>query len=565
MKRVLISCHFRGITTRTRILTNSTTNNHNINNKMKTAPIITMMTATACYGGCNAFYYSTTAFTTTISSSQQHHPRRQLPWRIRHAQNHLWWLSSPSSASPALSRSSTSALWFSSKSTSSHKSKKAAKRKKKNTKKNLLDEKDDNNELTPEEAIFLTTSTTTEEEDATLSSPFATSYHAPVMWKECINGLLGCVRAQQRKQQQEEDDDNDGLIFLDGTLGGGGHSESLLEQLHSGDIVIGCDVDPQAITTASQRLSKYMQNDPNLPAFIPIQSNFAQLTQVILSSSTTNYPKRDNDNDDKIEKSNNIIPLKWNSIDGILLDLGVSSYQIDTPERGFAFMKDGPLDMRMGAAANDNINKSSSQLGLTAADLCNELDENELSKVFKQYGDEPRSRIIAQSIIEHRPLTTTQDLYNAVAAVTPAFNKQSKRKGRTATLARIFQSLRIVVNHEDHVLEQVLEETCPTLLREGGRLVVLSYHSMEDRKVKRLMRDGTTHKVYNTGQDRDIFGKYIGPPRPFKPIGKFQKASDEEVAINPRARSATLRIAERLVVVNDNEEEEEENKDKDSF
>jgi 16S rRNA (cytosine1402-N4)-methyltransferase len=196
-------------------------------------------------------------------------------------------------------------------------------------------------------------------------------------------------------------------------------------------------------------------------------------------------------------------------------------------------MQDGPLDMRMGTETAG---------GLTAADLCNELDARELQRIFTVFGDEPRAKTIANSIVQHRPLTTTQDLVDAIASVTPTFAK-NKRKGKTATCARVFQSLRIVVNQEDRVLQRVLADACPTLIRPGGRLVVLSYHSMEDRAAKRIMRDGTLKKPK---VDKDMYGNIMGPPKPFQPVGKRQTATDDEVAANPRARSASLRIAEKL-------------------
>ena len=241
------------------------------------------------------------------------------------------------------------------------------------------------------------------------------------------------------------------------------------------------------------------------------------------------------------------------TIDGILLDLGVSSYQIDTAERGFAFMKDGPLDMRMtGGNADlgdaDTRSVSGGRTGLTAADICNEFDQNELQRILSVYGDEPRAKTIAKTIVNHRPLHTTGELVEAVSSVTPRFAKKSKRMGRTATLARVFQSLRIVVNNEDGVLDKALSEMCPSLLRPGGRLVVLSYHSMEDRATKRIMRDGTLVKT-RRHDEKDIYGNYIGPPKPFKPVGKRRKATKEETESNPRARSATLRVAERQLSV----------------
>ena len=169
----------------------------------------------------------------------------------------------------------------------------------------------------------------------------------------------------------------------------------------------------------------------------------------------------------------------------------------------------------------------------------------EIQRILKWYGDEPRARAIAQSIADHRPLYTTNDLVQAVSAVTPQFVKKSRRMGRTATLARVFQSLRIVVNDESVALERALLEMAPKLLRPGGRLVVLSYHSMEDRATKRAMRDGTLSRQKMGVVEKDIYGNNIGTPKPFKPLGKAQKASETEVALNPRSRSATLRIAER--------------------
>lgn len=346
------------------------------------------------------------------------------------------------------------------------------------------------------------------------------------MWSECITALLGGERAREST--------NDGpLIFVDGTLGGGGHSAALLERLRPGDILLGCDVDPSALQTASDRLKGYVNHDgTEKPHFIQVQCNFGDLTKALpqVLHPVTNTPILQI-GDDASVRSTSGAP----GVDGMLLDLGVSSHQIDTPERGFAFMKNGPLDMRMGAEAAG---------GITAADLCNELDARELQRIFTVYGDEPRARTIAAAIVQHRPLSTTQNLVDAIGSVTPAFAK-NKRKGRIATCARIFQSLRIVVNQEDRVLDRVLREACPTLIRPGGRLVVLSYHSMEDRATKRIMRDGTLQKPK---VEKDMYGNIVGPPKPFKPVGKRQTATDDEVAANPRARSASLRIAEKLPI-----------------
>lgn len=457
------------------------------------------------------------------------------------------------------------------------------------------------------------------------SSAFATSYHTPVMWKECVEALLateptGLLRRQHQQQQHPEsynnprpslddddsingcentstsrtttmtmvamDDDATGAIvrqaeplsfssstallprsrvFIDGTLGGGGHSQALLEALHPGDVVFGCDVDPEALTVATERLSKYTaentattphsscySNIRNGPWFVPVQSNFADLTAGLLWDHWRNLRSTTNETAAGQEENALKLLLRTNAddggasgfaVDGILLDLGVSSYQIDTAERGFAFMKDGPLDMRMNGQRTGSV---------TAANLCNELDVFELKRIFSVYGDEPRARAIAESIVRERPLATTADLQAAVAAVTPQFARKGRRMGRMATMARVFQSLRIVVNQEDVVLERALTQMAPGLLKPGGRLVVLSYHSIEDRATKRVMRDGTVSKreANRNNEQKDMYGNYVGTPKPFQVVGKPRKATDEEVALNPRARSATLRIAERVLPPN---------------
>ncbi|KAL7578400.1 hypothetical protein ACA910_012797 [Epithemia clementina (nom. ined.)] len=346
---------------------------------------------------------------------------------------------------------------------------------------------------------------------------YETTYHAPVMWKECVSALLESNRFKSRVSGEGH---SDPVVFVDGTLGGGGHSSALLEHLSAGDVVIGCDMDSAALNAASDRLSEYLGSQhEKLPLFVPVRSNFCELASVLptLQNPLTNSP----------------ILGSEGLVDGILLDLGVSSYQINTADRGFAFMKDGPLDMRMSDEARFN-----------AADICNEFDVNELASIFKEYGDEPRARAIAQSIVKQRPLRTTSDLVRAVAAVTPEFNKKSRRMGRTATLARVFQSIRIVVNEEDKALEKALMHMSPSLLRPGGRLVVMSYHSIEDRAVKRVMRYGNISANEMT-VTKDMYGNPIGPPRPFRCLGKPTKAGEDEVARNSRARSAILRIAER--------------------
>ena len=367
------------------------------------------------------------------------------------------------------------------------------------------------------ERLFSTDSTASEKSSSGAKGEeneedFSTDYHAPVMWKECIEALLSS------SNEGDKDDVNEPRYFVDGTLGGGGHSEALLRQCRAGDVVFGCDVDADALETASKRLQAYMTPDSQQPLFVPVRSNFCHLATVLpkVMHPVTQTP----------------ILKEVQSIHGILLDLGVSSFQIDTPERGFAFMKDGPLDMRM-----------SSDVPLNAADICNEFDVRELQRILRVYGDEPRAKALAASIVKHRPLHTTADLVEAIAQVVPQFAKKGRRQGRTATTARVFQALRIVVNQEDDVLEQALSDMAPAILRPGGRLVVISYHSLEDRMAKRVIRDGTIHKA-SVNDQRDMYGNYIGT-RPFRPAGKACKATDEEVATNSRARSATLRTGIR--------------------
>lgn len=429
------------------------------------------------------------------------------------------------------------------------------------------------------------------------------------MATECIDAMLGIglddnkgkkMRGKSKKKQRKmrkrdrklamDEDDNDSdqdlsssdtlseaadcttmpadrppMLFVDGTLGGGGHSEALLERCRPGDIVFGCDVDPSALSAASERLQLYTRPgdkdekdeiDGNLPLFVPVQSNFRDLADIlptvkhpvtgrrIMALPTTNT----NDGDEDGREDSH-----FTGVDGMLLDLGVSSHQIDNADRGFAFMKDGPLDMRMWGGSWSDVgsesvgqNAATNARGLNAADICNEFDEAEMTRILRVYGDEPRARKIASAIVDARPLATTSDLVNAVSSVVPEFAKKGRRMGRKATLARVFQSLRIVVNQEDEALVDVFEHAAPNLVRPGCRLVVLSYHSMEDRATKRVLRDGSVRGTRpGAAIERDIYGNVVGQERPWKPLGKKRKASDKEVEVNSRARSATLRIGER--------------------
>lgn len=473
-----------------------------------------------------------------------------------------------------------------------------------------------------------------EQESAPFIAEFASTYHAPVMPRECIDAMLqqgewgemlharkerwrkkrSIMEAKRRRtgyydNGQEEDEaecsederiqtkreelptspetkDNSPRLFIDGTLGGGGHSEALLQQLRAGDVLIGCDVDPEALAQASTRLRKYLTTcdyildkntnsereqprcewEKDRPIFVPVQANFRNLVAIL---SKVKHPVTENlllgdrtHGGAKVEFAS--------GVNGMLLDLGVSSHQIDTSERGFAFMKDGPLDMRM--AGNSNSQNTSI---LTAADICNEFDEPTLIEILRTYGDEPRAKRIVSAIVASRPLYSTTDLVKAIASVTPKFARQ-KRAGLTATSARVFQALRIVVNEEDGALKEVLEVVAPWALSRSGShyssqragcsdgagsdgiLAVLSYHSMEDKMAKRVIRDGkidlsgkSSHGRGVGWMERDLYGNVITEVGldsrvPFEPLAKPRKATREEVDLNSRSRSATLRVALRI-------------------
>uniref|UniRef100_A0A7S0G9L4 Uncharacterized protein n=1 Tax=Proboscia inermis TaxID=420281 RepID=A0A7S0G9L4_9STRA len=380
------------------------------------------------------------------------------------------------------------------------------------------------------------------QERQNLLQEYASSYHAPVMPFECLHSLLG---PDYMLDDQREPNTN--RIFVDATLGGGGHSLLLLSHLREGDLVIGVDVDSDALSAASARLKDYMVTaekgiDQQGPQFATLQCNFGEIHHDIprLLKELGRISEEEYDKDDSIRGKSG-----GGYVDGILMDLGVSSHQIDTPQRGFAFMENGPLDMRMGGKESHNEN------ALSAADICNEFDLYSLVDIFRKYGDEPRAKKIAESIINSRPLGTTSQLREAIAAVTPQFHKK-KRLGLTATCARVFQSLRIVVNDEEQMLRQALEDGCPQFIKQGGRLVVISYHSLEDRITKRVMKFGSlenAEKRKSGGGRRDMYGNIKSDPsteNPWKLVGKKgQKATKEEVELNSRSRSATLRVAER--------------------
>jgi 16S rRNA (cytosine1402-N4)-methyltransferase len=284
-----------------------------------------------------------------------------------------------------------------------------------------------------------------------------------------------------------------GKVIVDGTLGGGGHSEAFLA---AGARVIGLDQDPDALAYAKQRLGSA---DGRFQAF---HANFSELSQVL----------------DRLG-----IP----QIDGGFLDLGVSSWQLDTASRGFSFMKEGQLDMRMNPLAST-----------TAADIVNNASAEQLEEIFRNFGEEPAARRIAARIAIERagkPFETTLDLAHAVERVVP-------RHGRTHPATRVFQALRIAVNHELEVIPATLEQFAARLAP-GGRLGVITFHSLEDRIVKQFFKTRSAESI-----DRPEWpAPRPNPDRVFKLVkSKPVVAGDEEQHRNPRSRSAKLRIVERI-------------------
>ena len=298
-------------------------------------------------------------------------------------------------------------------------------------------------------------------------------YHNPVMLKECIEGL-----------QIQPDG-----IYVDVTFGGGGHSMVILENLREGRL-IAFDQDEDAKRQADNIQSR---------SFTFCQANFRYMKQYLKLSGVT-------------------------QVEGILADLGISSHQIDSPERGFSTRFEGPLDMRM-----DQKGK------LTAAKILNEYPEAELHKIFGMYGELKNARTAAKAVIAARtikPLATTLDLKAAMQQNTPR-GKENKY------FAQVFQALRIEVNQEMKALEDFLHQ-CGEVMKPGGRLVVMSYHSLEDRMVKNYINTG---KVFGE-LEKDFYGN---PIKPFQSINRKPiEATEEEVNENKRARSAKLRIAEKL-------------------
>lgn len=305
------------------------------------------------------------------------------------------------------------------------------------------------------------------------------TYHIPVLLRESVDGL-GI---------------KPGGIYVDVTFGGGGHSREILSRIAGNGHLYSFDQDADAERNIGTPLP-----DGTMPAtdgFTFVRSNFR-----FIKNWMRYYG---------VEK-----------IDGLLADLGVSSHHFDDETRGFSFRFDAPLDMRM--------NKRS---GKTAADILNAEEEETLADIFYMYGELKNSRRIASAVVKARqqkPIVTTHDFINVVE---PLFKREREKK----EMAKLFQALRIEVNHEMDALKEMLMGATE-LLRPGGRLSVITYHSLEDRMVKNIMKSGNTEGKIN----KDFFGR---PDTPFKMINKVTLPTAEEQERNPRSRSAKLRIAEK--------------------
>lgn len=306
--------------------------------------------------------------------------------------------------------------------------------------------------------------------------------HEPVMLDEVLR-LLD-VRAGGR--------------YIDATVGAGGHARAILGAA-PGVRLLGVDRDPQVLEVARERLAPFGE------AVTLRHGRFDDLPGLASEAG-------------------------FEAVDGVLFDLGVSSLQLDTPGRGFSFRRDEPLDMRMDPTAE----------GPTAADIANEYDERQLANVLYEFGEERRSRAIARAVVARRPLRTTKDL---VTAIEQAVGPGRERLGNIHPATRTFQALRIAVNQELSLLDSALPGA-HGLLADGGRLVVLSFHSLEDRAVKRFLRRESTGCLCPPRSPGCVCGHVATlaelTRRPLRP-------STAEVERNPRARSARLRAAERIL------------------
>ena len=296
-------------------------------------------------------------------------------------------------------------------------------------------------------------------------------YHLPVLLKESINGL-------------KIDDEG---IYVDATFGGGGHSLEILKSLSEKGRLVSFDQDPDSINNSYEESNFYFVNE-----------NFKYMKRFLKN-------------------------LGFSKVNGILADLGVSSFQINTPARGFSYRYDAALDMRM--------NKNNT---LDAMKVINSYNHKNLSKILFEYGDIKNSKKISEEIIKARTLNKINTTFDLNKILKPLYPERYLNKN----LSRIYQAIRIEVNKELDVLKSFLEQTSELLLP-GGRLCVISYHSLEDRMVKRYITNGN----FSTTAEKDLYGNFSVP---FKKIGKMIQPSAVELKENIRSRSAKLRIAEKI-------------------
>ena len=309
--------------------------------------------------------------------------------------------------------------------------------------------------------------------------------HLPVLYKEIIHGLQPVSSGR----------------YIDCTVGAGGHATGILEISSPDGLLLGFDLDPEALALSEKQLASFG------PRVRLVHKSYRQLVQVLKE-------------------------IGWTLVDGILIDLGVSSMQLDTAERGFSFVKDAPLDMRFDPSQTT-----------TAETLVNSLSEAELADLIYRYGEERQARRIARALVGKRPITTTRQLASIILGASEDRGTGQRKTGKhTHPATRTFQALRIAVNDELGALEEVLPQSVE-VLKSGARLAVISFHSLEDRIVKEFMRRESRDCICPPRQPVCTCGhKATLRELTRKPI----TATAAEIEANPRSRSAKLRIAERL-------------------
>ena len=307
-----------------------------------------------------------------------------------------------------------------------------------------------------------------------MNNAYDSVYHKPVMLELCLEGLAI----------------NPSGVYVDCTFGGGGHSKAILDKLNADGVLIAFDQDPDA--------KRNVPEDDRLK-FVP--ANFSEIKRY------TRF-------------------LGYKQVDGVLADLGVSSHQFDVADRGFSIRLDGDLDMRMNTST-----------GKTAAEYLKEVEEQELVRVLRQYGELRQVRKVASVILSHVRSGEVLSTESLVTLLKQKFSMSPKQQNQF--LAQIFQAIRIEVNQEIKVLEDLLE-SLPEVLKQGGRAVFMSYHSLEDRLVKNFFKSGNLEGKI----EKDFYGNVEKPLKSLS--GKPIVANEEEINHNPRSRSAKLRIAERI-------------------